>query len=61
MAFPSPMFDQADHDALAVALASEDRRAWFNLADAERSLYSMRAIRLLSAVSEGRSHRQAGR
>lgn len=55
---PHP-FDQADHDALAVALAKEDRRAWFNLDDASRALYSMRAIRLFAAVNADRNVRQA--
>lgn len=30
-------FDQADHDALAVALAKEDCRAWFNLDEPSRA------------------------
>ena len=59
MALPQFPFAQADYDALAVALASEDRKAWFNLDQSARALYSMRAIRLLAAVNADRSHRPA--
>ena len=57
---PTPFrFEQADYDALAVALASEDNRAWFNLTPADRACYSLRATRFLAAVNANRRHRNA--